>query len=114
MKLKTLLFTLLSVLSLHLLAASPEPPTELEDLAYRIETNIYPNPSNGIFYLELKAEESESFHVKVFNLIGRTILTEKIETNQEMRFDLSTQPKGVYFIQVESGKEQFIKRLVLR
>ncbi|MEM7368455.1 MAG: T9SS type A sorting domain-containing protein [Bacteroidota bacterium] len=114
MKLKSLLFALLSVLSLHMMATTPEPPTEVGELASRIEATVFPNPSNGVFFLELKAEQSESFQVKIFNLIGRTIASEKIETNQEFRFDLSTQPKGVYFIQVESDKEQFIKRLVLR
>lgn len=114
MKLKTLLFALLSVLSLQLMAVTPESPTEMGDLASQIEATVYPNPSNGVFFLELKSEQAESFQVKIFNLIGRTIASEKIDTNDEFRFDLSSHPKGVYFIQVESDKEQFIKRLVLR
>ena len=114
MKLKTLLFALLSLLSLALMAGTPEAPTEVESLSVKLEASVYPNPSNGVFYLELKSEQVDTYQIKIFNLIGRTIESEKIETNQEYRFDLSSHPKGVYFIQVESGKEQFIKRLVLR
>ncbi|MEM6804330.1 MAG: T9SS type A sorting domain-containing protein [Bacteroidota bacterium] len=81
-----------------------------------IELVVYPNPSNGIFSLDIKKEDfiQETYKVRVVNIVGQTVASKEIETNMETKFDLSTLPKGFYFVRVEVGKQEVVKRIVLR
>jgi len=58
---------------------------------------IYPNPNEGIFSLILKS--CPACQVKVLSLLGK-VLDQKIMEQESMTLDLSTNPAGVYFIQV--------------
>jgi hypothetical protein len=59
---------------------------------------IYPVPSTGVFNIDLKNQVSD---IKVFNLLGQTIYTEKIEGNvvdTTKQIDLSGFSNGSYVI----------------
>ncbi len=58
---------------------------------------IYPNPTNGILYIESKLPISQ---ISVFNLLGQLI-----ETNQNTnQIDLSNAEAGVYLLNIEDEK----------
>jgi hypothetical protein len=54
---------------------------------------IFPNPSNGIFYL---SNRDAMHQVDVYNLIGEHILTQQNSSS----IDLTAQPKGVYIAKI--------------
>lgn len=116
MRLKFLLFALLASFSLQVMATNPflEEETLGPDLG--IELSVYPNPSNGIFSLNIKSENltPETLKVKVSNIVGQTVALKDVDTNVETQFDLSTLPKGFYFVRVQVGKQEMVKRLVIR
>tara|TARA_B100001741_G_scaffold209602_1_gene173338 strand:- start:668 stop:1900 length:1233 start_codon:yes stop_codon:yes gene_type:complete len=60
------------------------------------EINIYPNPSSGIFFLDLKS--SSNINITVKNMAGQTIKTQKLNTSNWI--DLSDQAQGFYIIHI--------------
>ncbi|MCG9880998.1 MAG: T9SS type A sorting domain-containing protein, partial [Bacteroidia bacterium] len=70
-------------------------------------TKIYPNPSNGIFTIENGQENSEAI---VYDLLGKIVFTQKL--SNKINIDLSTQPKGVYFIKIIGAKSESFKLIL--
>ena len=113
MKTKILLFLTFSLFTLQMMATQPV-IDKIDDISWDIETSIYPNPNTGVFQLNIQADIPSTYEVKIINLIGKTIVQQKVKTNFETRFDLSSYPKGVYFMKIKSGKKQIIKRVVVQ
>lgn len=80
----------------------------------RIEAAVYPNPTSGVFFLNIESQFSESFEVKVVNLIGQPVNIQEVTTNQQTQFDLSGLPKGVYFVKITVDQQQVVKRIILQ
>lgn len=69
---------------------------------------IYPNPSNAIFHVASK-NGAENMSLDVNDLSGRTIL------QTEGNFvDLSTFPKGIYLLNIQTGQQSHVKKLILK
>jgi len=65
------------------------------------EVNIYPNPSNGSFSIsgiKLGAE------VIIKNVLGQVVAS-KIITSEKAEFDISSQSKGIYFVNIYFEKK---------
>lgn len=89
----------------------------LKNLAVQNKSaSIHPNPyKGGLLSLDLKGFEMNSIKVKIFNLIGQTIF-EKILTDSahnEMEFSGKLND-SVYFVSIESGTTQIIKKLIIQ
>lgn len=56
--------------------------------------SIFPNPTNGIFTIDVKAEISA---IEIYNLLGEKVAAKSVNTDK-VKLDLSDQPGGVYFI----------------
>jgi len=74
---------------------------------------VYPNPTTGIFTLELNSvNESGSVKIEIFNLLGERILNTEQQTNSHYQFDLSGNKAGIYFIRVMCGENNRIEKLI--
>lgn len=71
--------------------------------------DIYPNPNSGTFTLTLP-DAAAQHEVVIYDLLGNVIYHSSIINNQ--RIDISTQPKGVYFVKVSSGNEVWVRKVV--
>ncbi len=74
--------------------------------------NIYPNPSDGTFYIQRKG--NEEMQITVYDITGKLIYKKKniIESSYELK--LNRIDKGIYFIKINQGNKQAAKRLILR
>jgi hypothetical protein len=70
--------------------------------------HIYPNPSNGIFNIQ---SITDMINIRVFNAFGNEIYSN--EMVKLARIDFSSQPKGIYFVRIDNGKETFFEKLVI-
>ena len=61
---------------------------------------IFPNPSNGLYELQLNDFESDNINLTVNDVLGKTVFKTKI-TNTNTKIDLSNHPNGIYFIEIE-------------
>ncbi|MGB4204139.1 MAG: T9SS type A sorting domain-containing protein, partial [Bacteroidales bacterium] len=74
---------------------------------------VYPNPTTGIFTLELNTgNDSGSVRIDIFNMLGERILNTEQQTNSHYQLDLSGNKAGVYFIRVMYGENNRIEKLI--
>lgn len=69
---------------------------------------ISPNPSNGLFNLQLEG----SYELSVTTIQGQVVLTGS--ANGATTIDLSKQPKGVYLVRLSNQQQTLIQRVVIR
>lgn len=80
------------------------------------DINIIPNPSTGMFYISLNNFLGET-NITVLNIQGQKIFSEKIIINTEhftKKIDLSSQPKGIYFIEFRNKNIVKDRKIILR
>lgn len=77
---------------------------------------VYPNPGNGIFTVEVLGFDEDLIEVELYNLLGEVLYkrTQKLEGPiNTIDVNISNQPEGIYFIKLSDGKniytEQFVK-----
>jgi len=75
---------------------------------------IYPNPCNGNFSVNLAELPSSTVHLIIYNLTGE-IVFEKLITSVKTEINLSNYANGMYFVQLQNkGKSSFSKIIVSR
>jgi hypothetical protein len=70
---------------------------------------IYPNPSPGIFTIEGCGNNVKTI---IYNTFGEEIYFN--ELNLPSKVDLSNQPKGLYFIRIETDTNMFFEKLIIK
>lgn len=90
--------------------------TGLENPDSDFDINVFPNPSNGMFILELKAQSSENFNVEIYNDSGVKIRDRKIkdQSSGNLQFDLMDVDPGIYLIKVNNGHTTNTKRVMIK
>ncbi len=66
-----------------------------------INIQIYPNPSNGIFYIN--SDNTKSSYCQIYNSIGQTVFETSMDAPTK-KIDISKYPRGIYFISIISEK----------
>jgi hypothetical protein len=72
--------------------------------------NVYPNPNEGSFNLELK-EECLNCTAEISDILGNILLTKTI-TAYITEFDLSTFGRGIYFLKVYNDKKVKTEKII--
>ncbi|HET6245071.1 MAG: T9SS type A sorting domain-containing protein [Bacteroidetes bacterium] len=81
-----------------------ETVTLIEDAftANQLEFNIYPNPTNGNFTINLPSETTEA-DIVVYDATGKVALQKNILNDTSFDVDLSHCSPGLFFVKVTSG-----------
>ena len=67
---------------------------------------VYPNPSRGIFNLELNNLTSEDIKLFVFNSMGQIVFSKDMLINEnKVSIDLDNQSNGIYNLRLTTGNE---------
>jgi Secretion system C-terminal sorting domain len=74
-----------------------------------IEYNIYPNPNNGQFTIELN--DTENAVAEIYNNLGQLILKNNL-TQTITTVDLTKFSKGMYFIKIETLTATKIEKII--
>lgn len=92
---------------------APCSSTGLEDSDNEIAANvsIYPNPSGGLFSIDLNQYSDEVEFISVQNSIGQTILTLSANSSV-LQFDLGNEPSGLYFVTLKMKDQRMIGKKV--
>lgn len=74
--------------------------------------NIYPNPSTGLFTLDLSGYDNAKFELAIYNTLGQLIHEGVIYSHNNNQVDLSSFESGNYFIRLHNSKETINKIIV--
>lgn len=81
-------------------------PNAIEATEAVNEVSVYPNPSDGEFYVEGNDIQS----IQVYNNQGQLVAAETAAT----KIDLSGMAKGIYFAKIKAGNDTVVKKLVIK
>jgi type IX secretion system substrate protein/beta-propeller repeat-containing protein len=77
---------------------------------WKSNLNLYPNPTNGQFSIDLGENFSET-NIQIFDLGGRVVYQKIIENKRLVSLDLKAQ-KGIYFVRISTEKKQSTFKLI--
>jgi hypothetical protein len=68
------------------------------------ECKVYPNPSGGLFNVELtNLQKSQMVKMEVFNIHGKPVLSLELRDEKNHQLSLSDNPPGVYYVRLISS-----------
>lgn len=76
---------------------------------------VSPNPSNGVFILDMGIEEKGDLEVEVFDANGRSVYKNAVDGDGHIvleRIDISDQESGMYYISVKQNGKGKISRVI--
>ena len=91
------------------------PPSSIEENTFNGNVSIYPNPTTGIFTIEMNDVEKDVYTIKISNVLGQEIFTNSQSVNgiYKENIDLSTFRKGVYLIEIKNSSSTITERVVV-
>jgi Secretion system C-terminal sorting domain/alpha/beta hydrolase fold len=92
--------------------------TSIQQQVFNGMLTISPNPSSGIFSVGLPGNIlNEDARIVVYDMSGRIVLSERVNTQGSIALDMSKEPKGMYFIGVMTdqleGRKIYIDKVVI-
>lgn len=83
----------------------------------KLQVVTYPNPVQDVVNVTVQNSASEPIKVKIFNLLGHTVLSKEITTNEihnnAFTLDCSQLKSGMYLLQVSSGGK-FVNQKIIK
>ena len=79
------------------------------------KVSIYPNPTNGILFVETQHSTSlqtQTYHITVSNLLGQTL--QETTANGDTTLDLSHYEPGMYLIRIKTQSEVTVFKVDVR
>lgn len=68
--------------------------------------HLYPNPTNGILFVEYDNSLGNNYSFKLYNMFGQEILIVPHVQGNRIELNLEILPSGVYFIEFYSGSQK--------
>lgn len=85
----------------------------ITESSHKDNFTVYPNPSSGIFTVEFQ-NTTVAAEICVYDVLGNCLWRKNYKNEASPNIDLSTQPKGIYFIEAMFGDKRIIEKLVLQ
>lgn len=97
----------------------------MEGVTVGIENNInnpsfglYPNPSNGKFKIEIADIAANKIGIEIYNMLGELVLQRQTPAlsgvERTSYIDLSSAPKGIYFVNIYEGDKMYNQKIVIQ
>jgi 3',5'-cyclic AMP phosphodiesterase CpdA len=77
-------------------------PNGIKDAENELEISVYPDPSNGLFNINLG--QTVPVKLKVYNLLGECVYQRAEAEASTLQVDMRSQPEGMYFLQLTADQ----------
>jgi hypothetical protein len=91
---------------------TPCPLTSVSNTAAASTMKIYPNPSVGVFSVELPAGTRNGL-LTVYDIYGRVVDTSRISNSAQQSLNLSSLQQGTYMVRVVAGDNIYREKIVI-
>jgi hypothetical protein len=104
------------VSGIRLIADWPNISSLDERKASILDFELYPNPNEGLFTMEISNNGATTYMMNVRNMVGQTVMSEAINVNGKLQkdLDLTSFEKGVYFVTLENGEDRIVRKVVVK
>ena len=81
----------------------------------RVDFNISPNPSSGIFNIDFNSNLSGHYFISVVDVLGREVYSNQnaVKQGERLSIDISEYPKGMYSVILRSDSDAIVKKFIL-
>jgi hypothetical protein len=73
-----------------------------DELTKNVEFNVYPNPTNGNFYVVNNLTEQKDHHLTLTDLSGKIIFYKKMNTSSSLKINIPEIKPGLYLLTIKS------------
>ena len=89
-------------------------PSGVAQNASNLDVQMVPNPTNGEVTISYTAPEKETTSVRVINAEGITLISKELGMQQSgnVKIDLDKLASGIYIVELTSGSQKVIHRLI--
>ena len=90
-------------------------PTDIEEDLFGKSISVYPNPSNGIFWVEGMETQAEELTIEVSDARGRLVVRHRhqfVINGFKQQIDLTNEAEGVYVVKISDGERTTYKRVM--
>ncbi len=93
-------------------AGAPLSVTEHDSQANQL--NIYPSIATESINCSLELPTGSTIQIAIIDYLGNVVSTDQQQVTgvSLTKIDVSTLPKGIYFVQVDTGKEKLVRRFL--
>ena len=90
--------------------------TDIDKKTVSTEISVFPNPSEGIFQVDLgNSETIQAYNMEIFDISGALVLSFPMPADENKQtIDLSSYPKGIYILKVESKENAFTRKIMIK
>ena len=78
--------------------------------------SVSPNPSTGLFKMSFATTQNENLNLYVRDVAGKVVYKDMLHVNGNFtkELDFSNFAKGVYFLQIQSGNNTKVEKLIIK
>lgn len=90
-------------------------PSGIVSYETSLGVNIYPNPASNHFTIEFTGEKTGEMNLEVYNIVGEVMFTQHINVAKQLnkQIDVSTYPKGIYFVRIKGTEGTQTMKLIV-
>jgi hypothetical protein len=75
------------------------------------DMTLHPNPNNGTFTVNINFDPQEVISIQVFSIVGQSIYKQEGLPNKTIQLPQPT--SGVYYVEVVTTTQKFIRKMVV-
>lgn len=93
------------------------PVTGIDNPQKNYQVNIFPNPNNGSFILQMNDFPEMNYKIKVYNSLGEIMLETSRHNslkNLQNVIELETNQKGIYYLQITGENLNIVSKVILQ
>jgi hypothetical protein len=94
-----------------------QPPVGIDEPGLAGMLNVFPNPVENTFFIELKTKSALDLNVSVTDLLGKTVIRQNIQLSQGKKsipVDVSTLGNGIYILRIANDNQIYTKKLIIK
>jgi hypothetical protein len=87
--------------------------TRVNNISNDFGVTLYPNPTTGKVNIDLTWNDIRQVDVSVYNILGIQVFRSQYTPGNQITFDMSGQPAGIYLVKLNADDLTIVKKLTL-